>query len=81
MLAGMLKRGRRWAAYPVLLLLGPLRVLKDVAGFIWTFPANYRAWRLWRDALDRQIIEHYERKGIPYSLTRTGRVRPRWPIC
>ena len=73
---------RRAAAPPVVsffILLAPLRLVKDIVQSVWSFLADYRAWRLLRDGLNRQIKEHYERKGIPYRNAEDGSVQLWWP--
>lgn len=67
----------RTATLILLLLFAPLRVLRDTVVSILTFPESYRAWRILQDALNRQLKEHYERKGMPYVHKGTGSVRPR----
>ena len=71
----------RCVARLVQLLFARLRLLNDAVQSVWNFPADHRAYRLFQDVLKRYVKEQYERKGIPYSNTKDGWVRPRWPIC
>ena len=60
---------RAWCIAPLravadlaLLLLAPVRMLKDIAQNVWNFPADLRAMRLLLDGLKRNYQLHYIRK-------------------